>query len=60
MGSPNSEDECVILGISWSLWPMQKDFGGAYSSFSMEPPFHAAKLCLPQNRSLLWKCKSLN
>ena len=49
-GGPSSEGEWISLGVSWSLWPMQKDFGGAYSSFYLEPAFHAAELCLPQQQ----------
>lgn len=47
-GSPNSEGERISLGVSWSL--CQKDFGGAYSRFYLEPAFHTAALRLPQQQ----------
>lgn len=49
-GSPISGGEWISLGVCWSLWPMQKDFGGTYSSFYLETAFHTAEPCLPQQQ----------
>lgn len=43
MGSPNSEDECVILGISWSLWPMKKRFWWSLFQFLYGTTFSCCK-----------------